>query len=343
MYRNFVVLTAFLAFAVIVLGAYVRLSDAGLGCPDWPGCYGEATPGQAAKDIAAAEAMKPQGPVTLHKAWKEMTHRYFASTLGLFIVAIAIVAWLKRAELKQSPALPFALVSLVIFQGLLGMWTVTLLLKPAVVTAHLLGGMTTLALLNWLALGQFQGRGVTGIIAPLSTRWLAGIGVMVLAVQIALGGWVSSNYAGLACPDFPLCRGALLPQMGLANASHLVRELGMTAEGEFPSRETLTAIHWIHRVGALVTLLVLGLLAWRLATSPAYRTSGKWLALLLTLQLSLGVANVFLRLPLVLAVAHNAGAALLIVTMVTINFNLYRMDNEAKQSIPQRARSAVSR
>ena len=324
MYRKLVFFAAFLAFGVIVLGAYVRLSDAGLGCPDWPGCYGEITPAHAAEDIAAAVATQPYGPVTLPKAWKEMVHRYFAGSLGLIILAVAGMAWRKRAQLKQSPALPLALIVVVVFQGLLGMWTVTRLLKPAIVTAHLLGGLTLLALLTWLALRQLRWADGVGIMGSRLTRWLAGVGVAVLGVQIALGGWASTNYAALACGDFPLCQGSLLPKMDFHDAFHIVRELGMTVQGGVLTIEALTAIHWTHRLGALTTLIVLGFLVCRLVAEPGTRTLGNVLASVLVLQVLLGIGNIYLGLPLLLAVGHNAGAALLLVVLVSVNFVLRR-------------------
>ena len=238
-----------LAFGVIVLGAYVRLSDAGLGCPDWPGCYGKLSPAHAAEHIAQAETAQPGGPVSAHKAWKEMVHRYFASTLGLLIVIIGVMAWIKRGELMQGVGLPTFLIVLVILQGLLGMWTVTLLLKPVIVTLHLLGGVTTLALLVWL--GQRQSHDIPEMRTQDAVRmknW-ALAGLVVVFLQIALGGWVSSNYAALACADFPTCKGVWIPVMDFNHAFHFTRELGKTAQGDLLSLDALTAIHWTHRVG----------------------------------------------------------------------------------------------
>ncbi|MBA2689412.1 MAG: COX15/CtaA family protein, partial [Burkholderiales bacterium] len=269
-------------------------------------------------------------PVTLPKAWKEMVHRYVAGLLGLLVVIIAAIGWIKRPQLKQSPALPITLLGLVIFQGLLGMWTVTLLLKPALVTAHLLGGLTTLALLAWLALRQFGDGIATRIIAPRSTRSLAVIGLAVLAVQVALGGWVSANDAALACSDFPLCQGMWVPDMDIGNAFHVVRELGMTAQGDLLTSEALTAIHWMHRVGALATVTVLGALAWRLVGTRNSGALGMLVFATLTLQALLGIANVYLRVPLALAVAHNAGAALLVIVLVGVNFSLHRARHGAE-------------
>lgn len=294
---------ASLALLVVVVGAYVRLSDAGLGCPDWPLCYGRPLPAEIAD--AGAHA----------KAWKEMAHRYLAGSLGLLIVALAVAAWRAR----RSRAIALAVVLLVVFQATLGMWTVTMLLKPAIVTAHLLGGMATLALLVWLALSQWPH-------AP--APWLRGLrtaallALIVLAVQIALGGWVSANYAALACSELPLCRAALVPPMNFADAFHVVRELGRTGEGELLPIEALTAIHWTHRVFALVALAVVLVAAVR--TLRAVPALGVALAVLVVLQFGLGIANVALALPLPLAAAHNAGAALLLVALVVLNFFAFR-------------------
>ena len=288
-----------LALIVVVMGAYVRLSDAGLGCPDWPLCYGQPVPA----DIADRDA--------LAKAWKEMGHRYLAGTLGALILAIAVAAW----RLRQSAPLAGVLVLLVAFQATLGKWTVTMLLKPAIVTAHLLGGMATLALLAWLALARWP-----HVPAPemRALRRVAAIALAALVVQIALGGWVSANYAALACPDLPLCRGTV----DFARAFHVVRELGQTSEGDLLSHDALRAIHWTHRLFALVALAVVllaALRAWRLSRGLAITV-----AALVALQFALGVLNVALGLPLALAAAHNAGAALLLLALVVLNFFAFR-------------------
>jgi cytochrome c oxidase assembly protein subunit 15 len=288
-----------LALVVVVMGAYVRLSDAGLGCPDWPFCYGKPLPAEIVDRDARA------------KAWKEMGHRYLAGTLGALILGLLIAAW----RLRRSPALASALVLLVAFQATLGMWTVTMLLKPAIVTAHLLGGMATLALLAWLALEQWPH-------APAPEmrrlRSAAAVALSMAAVQIMLGGWVSANYAALACPALPFCPGA----MDFGNAFHVVRELGQTAEGTLLSLDALRAIHWTHRLFALVALaavLFAATRAWRLHRRLAVTVGG-----LAALQFALGVLNVALGLPLGLAAAHNAGAALLLLALVVLNFFSFR-------------------
>lgn len=317
-----VLVAAVLAFCVVVLGAYVRLSDAGLGCPDWPGCYGHLT---VPHGEAARQAF-PDKPLETHKAWKEMVHRYFAGALGLLILSIATIAWRKRDRI--STLLPTFLLGLVVFQALLGMWTVTLLLKPVIVSAHLLGGMATLALLTWLAHRRWG--------KPLSLYggnngdllvW-ARLGLVVLAVQIFLGGWTSSNYAALACTDFPRCQGVWLPDMDFANAFHMVRELGVTAEGAQLPLAALTAIHWSHRLGALLTLLYLGWLAFSTMRRHVVAGWGWLLAAALLLQVAIGIANVQLGLPLPLAVAHNAGAALLLICLVLLNSKLTRISGK---------------
>ena len=283
-----------LAFVVVVMGAYVRLSDAGLGCPDWPLCYGKPVPAEITDSHALA------------KAWKEMGHRYLAGTLGVLI----LVLW----SLQRS-ALASAIVLVVVVQATLGAWTVTMLLKPAIVTAHLIGGMTTLSLLAWLALAQWP-----HVPAPelRALRPVAALALLAVAIQIVLGGWVSANYAALACPELPRCPGP----MDYANAFHVVRELGQTAQGELLSFNALRAIHWSHRLFANVALaavLFAAFRAWRLE-----RRLALLVALFVLLQFALGVANVALGLPLALAAAHNAGAALLLGALVVLNFFAFR-------------------
>lgn len=321
LYRRLVLLAVLLTTVVVVFGAYVRLADAGLGCPDWPGCYGQLSPAHAADDIRAAHAADPHGPVSLPKAWKEMVHRYLAATLGLLIITIAVLAWRRRADPGSAPRVATLLVGVVVFQGLLGKWTVTLLLKPAIVTAHLLGGLTSLALLVWLAL-RAHGAPRSTPAAPTPLRLAAAAGFVLLAAQIALGGWTSSNYAALACTDFPVCHGSWWPPADYANAFHVVRELGMTADGELLSLAALTAIHWTHRLGAVVAggfLLALGIALMR---RPPARGAGLAIVFAVVTQIVLGIANVLASLPLPLAVAHNAGAAALVGIMVWVNHRL---------------------
>ena len=322
-YKKLVIAAVCLTFVVVIVGAYVRLQDAGLGCPDWPGCYGHlvGVP-QSAEEIGRAEQVFPQRPVETHKAWKEMFHRYLAGALGFLIFAIMLTAWRQRRTLRQSPWLPTSIVALVGVQATLGMWTVTMLLKPVIVTLHLLGGMATLALLTWLALRQTTLPPTPA--GALRLRPWAVAGLVILICQITLGGWVSTNYAALACRDFPTCHGGWLPAMDFAHGFHLMRELGMTAAGVPLALDALTAIHWAHRVGALVTFLYIGALAVALMRVPGCLRLGGALALLLAVQISLGIANVLLTLPLPVAVAHNGVAAALLVLMVVINCALSR-------------------
>lgn len=310
---------ALLALVVVVVGAFVRLSDAGLGCPDWPGCYGKPAPALAKDAIARAVARQggEQGPVSLGKAWKEMAHRYLAGTLGLLILAIALLSWLRRRSLAQSPWLATAILFVVALQAAFGMWTVTLRLRPVIVTAHLAGGMTTFALLLWLATRQWRFGS-----AP-ETHGLRASGALalcVVAMQILLGGWVSANYAALACPDWPLCLGQLIPPMDFSRAFHPVRELGRTSVGTMLPFAALTAIHWTHRTFALVVVLVVAWTAFGALRMRALRPLGWLLGAALVLQFSLGVANVLAGLPLAVADAHNAGGALLLGSLVVLNF-----------------------
>jgi cytochrome c oxidase assembly protein subunit 15 len=312
-----------LTFVVVVLGAYVRLSDAGLGCPDWPGCYGRLldVPDQA-DQIAEASSVYPQRPVEPAKAWKEMIHRYCAGTLGLLILALAALAWRDRRHPDQPIALPLALLGLIIFQSLLGMWTVTWQLKPLVVMGHLLGGLTTLSVLAWLVLGQRHGGTAGAADENRALRRYALLGLVLLAGQIALGGWTSANYAALACPDFPTCQSRWWPSMDFQEAFTLWRGLGISYEGGVLANDARVTIHVMHRIVALVVALYLGWLSWRLVATTRNRTlqlAGGAIAVLLVVQLGLGIANVVLRLPLPVAVAHTGGAALLLLSLVTIN------------------------
>jgi cytochrome c oxidase assembly protein subunit 15 len=326
LYRKLAIAAACLAFVVVVVGAFVRLMDAGLGCPDWPGCYGELSPAHAEENIAKAVAAQggEHGPVSMRKAWKEMGHRYLAGTLGLLILALAIAGWRWRAALPRTPLLASSILGLVVLQAALGMWTVTLLLKPVIVTLHLIGGMATLALLTWLALRQVERRPRVDVAAARRLRPWAALGLAIVVAQIALGGWVSSNYAALACIDFPTCHGVWRPDMDFEHGFQLVRELGRTAAGGHLAYEALTAIHWTHRVGALVTLLYVGALAYALSRSAGFGRYALVLALALVTQIGLGIANILAGLPLPVAVAHNAVAAILLATLVMINFALSR-------------------
>jgi cytochrome c oxidase assembly protein subunit 15 len=317
-YSLIALLATCLAYGVVILGAYVRLSNAGLGCPDWPVCYGRIVPPTAEPEVAAANAAYPQRPVETAKAWKEQVHRYFASTLGMLIVILAMLAYRQRRQPHQPLVLPSILVLLVVLQGLLGMWTVTLLLKPLVVMLHLLGGMTTLLLLWLLHLRTRTSSPLINAEPGLHTWALLALTMVYL--QIALGGWTSSNYAALACRDFPTCQGSFWPAMDFKEAFVLWHGLGINYEYGVLEAPARTAIHVMHRYGALLTAIVLGALGMksRRAVDPRLRCTGNLLLCALLLQLTLGVSNVVFGLPLPVAVAHNAGAALLLLTTATV-------------------------
>lgn len=322
-YKKLILAALLLTFILVPLGAFVRLSDAGLGCPDWPGCYGQLTPHHAADEIDAALQANPDGVVSYDKAWKEMGHRYVAGILGLLVLAIFVMAWRNRAHTQAGIGLPALLLGVIVFQALLGMWTVTELLKPVIVTAHLLGGMTTLALLVWLWRRECATRSQAAYFAPV--RHLRGpitLGLMLVFVQIALGGWVSANYAALACSDFPTCQGQWWPAMDFTQGFTLHRELGETASGELLSLQALTAIHWTHRLMALIVTLYLLWLAARLFKISGYARIAVMLLATLGGQILLGISNVVFSLPLPVAVAHNIGAAILLAGMVMLRYKV---------------------
>lgn len=315
--------TIVLTFIVIVLGAYTRLSDAGLGCPDWPGCYGKLIVPDNESEIAMANEAYPDRPFEQGKAWKEMIHRYAAGTLGLLILGLTVIAWKRRNVPDQQVWLPTILLGLVIFQALLGMWTVTLLLKPIIVMGHLLGGMTILLLLVWMLLKQ----GIPLVNSAGTTNgrslWIwSVVGLVVLACQISLGGWTSANYAALICPDFPVCRGQWWPPMNFTEGFTPWRGLGIDYEFGVLNAEARTAVHVSHRIGALITFFVLAAVAIRsiASTQIKIKITGVILLVLLVLQISLGIANVLLVLPITVAVAHNAVAAILLICMGALVF-----------------------
>jgi cytochrome c oxidase assembly protein subunit 15 len=302
-------LTAFLTFDLIVFGAFTRLTDSGLGCPDWPGCYGHASPIGARADIHAAQTAMPTGPVTHGKAWIEMVHRYLATGVGVLITVMAIVAWAERR--RGTPGLPspwWATATLVwvCVQGAFGALTVTLKLYPAIVTAHLLGGLALLALL----LIQSQRFAPRPLALPARAHAALWALAVLVVVQIALGGWVSTNYAVLACPDFPTCHGRWWPEMDFANAFVLRRQLGVAADGSYLPFAALTAIHYTHRLAAYVVLASMGIVAallWR-----HERRGAVALLALAAWQFASGLTNVVLDWPLPAALSHTAGAALLV-------------------------------
>ncbi len=303
-----------LALLVVVIGAWVRLTDAGLGCPDWPGCYGQLIVTDSARE--AAEVF-PERPLDVGKAWREMIHRYLATGLGLVCLILAGLAWLNRRDPAQPTRLPFILLALVVFQGLLGMWTVTLLLQPVIVMAHLLGGLTTLGLLFWL--GEWRPRASSGRRAH-SLRRLALAGALVLGAQIALGGWTSANYAALACPDFPTCQTRWWPPAtDFREGFVLWRELGVDYEGGVLDNPARVAIHFSHRLGAVLAAVFLVALGWAMVRRTELRPDGIALLSALGAQLVLGASIILYGVPLAVAVAHNAVAALLLLAVLNAN------------------------
>jgi cytochrome c oxidase assembly protein subunit 15 len=340
-YRKLVWVTLFLTFDLIMFGAFTRLTDSGLGCPDWPGCYGHANPWQAHAHISAAEAAMPTGPVTVAKAWIEMIHRYVAMGVGVLIISLVVIAWRLwlqsgRRERQFSPWFPMALLGFVCLQGAFGAWTVTMKLQPVIVTIHLLLGMALLAMLTWLGAQQNAhppvGRAASALRIP------AAIALVLLSIQIALGGWVSTNYAALACTDFPLCHGKLVPQMDFEHGFTLWRKLGMTADGDYLPFHALTAIHWTHRNFAFVVIAVLGWVGYKALQVEGLRKTGKWLLAALALQFVVGVSTIFLKWPLALAVAHNGVAAILVLLLVMLNYKA-RIQSE---TAPNRAATRLS-
>ncbi|HUL63841.1 MAG TPA: COX15/CtaA family protein [Burkholderiaceae bacterium] len=329
-FQKLALVTAFLTFDLIVLGGFTRLTDSGLGCPDWPGCYGHSDPLSAGEPIRAAESAQPTGPVTMGKAWVEMVHRYFALGVGVLIVVLVALAWWRWLRDRSRPAKLATVAFLwVCLQGAFGAWTVTQKLQPAIVTAHLLGGMTLLALLVWLALRENRAPPVAG---AASLRGVAAFALVILVLQIALGGWVSSNYAVMACPDFPVCHGVWMPpDLDFANGFTLWRSLGMTGgESARPIPfQALVAIHWVHRVFAIGAAIVLGWLAWRASGIQGTRRSAKWLAWLVIVQLLSGMSNVIFQWPLLLAVIHNGGAAALLAVVVGLNYRAWQAQTQS--------------
>lgn len=317
-YKRLTLFATLLALIVVSFGAYTRLTDSGLGCPDWPGCYGTLSVPESIDQIEKAQAVYPDSPVEVEKAWIEMIHRYIAGILGIMILVIAIVSIKLRDQINYSLKWPFFLLGLVIFQAALGMWTVTLLLKPAVVSSHLLGGMTVLGILTFL-MHRNYGTHRENFVSNRFERKIIRFSLVLLFIQIALGGWTSTNYAALACTDYPTCHGSLIPEMDFSNAFTIFRELGVTSLGEPLSLEALHAIQWVHRVGAIVLLGYLLFVAYILKVNQGFNMWRNVLILVISLQFIIGIANLLLHLPIVLATLHNLGAALLVVILVGIN------------------------
>ncbi|GAC1411221.1 MAG: COX15/CtaA family protein [Burkholderiaceae bacterium] len=340
-YRKLVSLTLFLTFDLIVFGGFTRLTDSGLGCPDWPGCYGQANPQQAHADISAAQSAMPGGPVTVVKAWIEMVHRYLAMAVGVLIISLMLLAWwrfwrtrrsaqegsARRSKRYSSPWLPTLLGAFVCLQGAFGAWTVTLKLQPIIVTTHLLLGLALLGMLAWLKEQQatWQPPSHVGWRASgaAQLRWSALMALVLLAMQLALGGWVSTNYAALACMDYPLCHGQVVPDMDIRQAFSLWRKLGMTAGGDYLPFTALTAIHWAHRNFALVVVATIAWAGLNARGVSGTRRVANALLWAIGLQFATGVSTIYLAWPLTLAVAHNAGAALLVVLLVMLNYRAF--------------------
>ncbi len=329
-YRKIVFLTWFLTLDLIMFGAFVRLTDSGLGCPDWPGCYGKVTPIGALSDISAAAQAMPHGPVTLPKAWIEMIHRYVGAFLGLLIIAITVMAWRWRNVIGRTPWLATVTFVAVCLQGAFGAWTVTHKLMPMIVTLHLLGGMTLLSLMTWLAARETDHAPVSAATRRFKP-WVFG-GLVLLFFQMALGGWVSTNYAALACMDFPTCGGHWVPPMDLHGGFSIIRGLGELPNGEAISQLALVAIHWVHRNFAWVVFAYLGILSWRLKSDPALRGPSHLVLALLLAQFATGLTTIFFEWPLLIAVLHNGGAAGLTLATVTL---LVRISGPKPEAIGQ--------
>ena len=326
---NILRLGCLLTLMVIILGAYVRLSDAGLGCPDWPGCYGKLiVPEGSNSQMEAFNLVYPERPFEKDKAWKEMLHRYLASALGFLILTLTFLSWFKK-QFSNIRLFSGILLALVIFQGILGMWTVTLLLKPIIVMLHLLGGLTILSLLYWQLLRE---QSMSGVFISVGNNKLFPLAVMALVVlfcQISLGGWTSSNYAALACPDFPTCQGKWWPKMNFFEGFIIWREVGIDYEGGTLDSAARTAIHMTHRVGAIITGVVLAYVGLRnIFSNHRYlKITGIAVLILLVTQILLGIANIKFNLPISIAVAHNGVAALLLLSLVTLLHHCKSDDN----------------
>lgn len=308
--------TLFLTFDLVLFGAFTRLTDSGLGCPDWPGCYGSASPIGARVEIAEAQSAMPTGPVTFSKAWIEMIHRYLATAVGVLIIVMTAASWMERRRLSMSPWWPTVTLIWVCLQGAFGALTVTMKLFPAIVTLHLLGGLVLLALLRSQAVWYERSHAQPPVSVPTGGVWLV---FALVWLQVALGGWVSTNYAVLACRNFPTCQGAWWPVMDFQHGFALWRELGSTRGGDAIPFAALTAIHYTHRLMALVVLVAVAWLAWRLLRGAAAgHRAGRWLLALALWQLLTGVSNVVLEWPLLAAVSHTGGAAGLIVVLAGV-------------------------
>lgn len=328
-YRKLVFVTWFLTLDLIMFGAFVRLTDSGLGCPDWPGCYGKLSPVGASHNIKQALEAMPYGAVSFPKAWIEMIHRYVGSLLGLMIITIVYLGWRHRKLIGRSPKLAIYTLLAVCIQGAFGAWTVTLQLMPVIVTTHLLGGMLLLALMTWLAAREKTHHPVAA--SEYKWRPWVAVGTVLLFIQIALGGWVSTNYAALACMDFPTCHGLWFPTMDFGSGYSLMRDLGLMPDGEMISQHALTAIHWVHRNFAFFVFAYLGWLVWKLRSDQGLRGPANLMLVLLLAQLLTGLTTIFFQWPLLIAVLHNGGAAGLVLASVTL---LVRLSADNRSKIP---------
>jgi cytochrome c oxidase assembly protein subunit 15 len=317
-FRRAALAATLLCAIVVVVGAWVRLTNAGLGCPDWPGCYGHLHPSQVVDRAAEINAASPDRPFNYQKAINEMVHRYIVGALGILVLGLAALSVWNRRDPAQPRVLPWVIVVLLVVQALLGMWTVTQLLKPLIVTLHLLGGLTTLGLLWWLALPPDR-RELKAAERPV--RRLAIVGFIALIAQISLGGWTSTNYAAAACPDFPACQNSYWPDMDFKNGFVLWRGLGIDYEGGVLDAPARVAIHYTHRIGAYLTALVLALVVigtLRRAQTGAARVAAAAVATAVIIQISIGMNLIWKGWPLSLGTAHNAGAVLLVLATVAL-------------------------
>lgn len=315
-----------LAFLVVILGAYTRLKDAGLGCPDWPGCYGQLVVPQTGDEMASAQKLYPNQPIEPSKAWAEMVHRYFAGTLVLLILILTVSSYYCR-KVKDSPSIkiPLLLLGCIFFQAMLGMWTVTLKLHPLIVMGHLLGGMTIASLLWWFTLATSR-RMVTLPSQPLkSLRPWVTAGVVIVFLQIFLGGWTSANYASIICPDFPYCQGQLFPRLNFIDAFNFFKPLGQNYQGGILDTTARVTLQMSHRYGAFVVFsyicLLGGYILFSRKTDALKNTMGMIFILLFT-QVFLGIFNILTSLFLPIAVTHNAVALLLLIGMVTLLYQV---------------------
>ena len=317
--RTLTLLTLFLTFDLVIFGAFTRLTDSGLGCPDWPGCYGHASPLGATSQINAAQTVLPSGPVTHPKAWIEMIHRYLATGVGVLILTLAMTSWFERRRAKISPWWSTFTLFWVCLQGAFGALTVTMKLFPVIVTLHLLGGMVLLTLLKTQSVRYAYAQGEMSPVLLQSTirNWIV-VTFALLWLQIALGGWVSTNYAVLACTDFPACQNSLWPVMNFREGFTLWRELGAGRNGDNISFQALTAIHYVHRLTAYIVFVAVLVVAGKLYKIQALRSASLWLAGLALLQVATGLGNVLLGWPLAAAVMHTGGAAALVVVLTGI-------------------------